>query len=557
MVDEADEQSLQSKLQALELMFASRLPGKLLELRQTMNKCLDDGPDFSNLEDMHRLLHSLAGSAGIFGFRELGERTRVLEIAFKPLAGLSEWPGSQLPQISTQLDELLQWAAQYAKGGGVPEIAPLTTPQAHVIQGARLIHVIETDPELQSDIAAQLTHYGFAVELMRDLVTWQEACGQRAPDAVIIDLGHADGEMVGAEEIAQLRATTGRDIPVIFLSNTNQFDLRLASVRLGQSSYFTKPVDLPALTDRLDQLTRAEEHEPYRVLIVDDDPDSAMHYGLILREAGISVRLLHYPSGILQTLGEFMPELILMDMIMPVCSGLELAAMVRQDDHYLDVPIVFLSSEDDWGVQMAAISSGADEFLSKAIVPAHLVSAVACRIERYRKLRNLIGRDGLTGLFKHASGIEQLERELARSRRTQGSLSIGMIDLDNFRLVNQRYGHPVGDQVLRALARLLYQRLRRADISCRHGGEEFVIIFPETGVAAAVMVLDRIREAFSKIAHYAAKEQFFVTFSAAVVELGRNQDASDLLADTEKVLARAKEKGRNCILGQDAEQRLL
>jgi diguanylate cyclase (GGDEF)-like protein len=558
MVDDGDGQSLQSKLQALELMFASRLPGKLLELRQTMNKCLDDEPDPVNLEDMHRLLHSLAGSAGIFGFRELGERTRVLELAFKPLAGLPEWPSLQLPEMSVALDELLLWAAQHAKAS-VPQAGagPADASEPHAAQETRLIHVVERDAQLEQDIAAQLTHYGFTVQLMRDLAALQTAMAERIPDAVVIDLGFADGELVGSQEIARIRAQTSRNIPVIFISNTNQFDMRLAAVRFGYSGYFPKPVDLLALADRLDQLTRTQEVEPYRVLIIDDDPDSAMHYGVILREADISVRLLHYPAEILQTLGEFMPELILMDMVMPTCSGLEMAAMVRQDDRYLDVPIVFLSSEDDWGVQMAAIRSGADEFLSKAIVPEHLVSAVASRIERYRKLRNLIGRDGLTGLFKHASGIEQLGREVARARRTQGSLSIAMIDLDYFKSVNERYGHPVGDQVLRALARLLYQRLRRGDISCRHGGEEFVIIFPETGVKTAVMVLDRIREAFSRIVHYADQEQFSVTFSAAVVELGRNQDVASLVASADQVLSQAKERGRNCIVGQDAEQNLL
>ena len=545
------ESSLQEKLHELEVIFAARLPARMAELREALARCFDQAPELENLHTLYRLIHSLAGSAGIFGLHELGVRVRELEHEFKPLVSANQWPGEKLIRLGQALEELLQWAEKNPKGEPDPPDVDEGVSEAYELPPARLIFVAEQDQFLGEEIASQLEYFGFDVLLLTDLGQLEAALNSQVPRAIVLGLGFEAGQFVGAAEVAALRQDSQLPVPVIFVSRQTDFDVRLAAVQFGVSGFFSKPLDLLALTDQLDHLTLKNDKEPYRVLIVDDDPDSAMYYGLILRDAGISIRLLHQPAEILQTLVECQPELILMDIYMPGCNGMELAEIVRQDNRHLDVPIVFLSSEDDLGRQLRAIRCGADEFLTKPISPEHLLLAVSSRIERYRALRALIERDGLTGLYKHAACKEQLGREVARVQRNNGMLAMAMIDLDHFKTINDRFGHPVGDQVLRALARLLQQRLRRSDISGRYGGEEFIVIFPETSARMARMVLDRIREAFSKIRHFCGTKDFTASFSAGVVEFSSGQTASEFIALADQVLYRAKAGGRNCVLAQE------
>src|SRR5439155_1576195 len=132
--------------------------------------------------------------------------------------------------------------------------------------------------------------------------------------------------------------------------------------------------------------------EPYRILIVDDQPELAEYHSAILRNAGMSVHIVTDPLQIMTPLLELKPDLLLMDMYMPGCTGLELAAVIRQQEALVSMPIVFLSSESDVNRQMAAMARGGDDFLTKPIQPDHLVSAVSSRVERLRVLRSLMVR---------------------------------------------------------------------------------------------------------------------------------------------------------------------
>jgi diguanylate cyclase (GGDEF)-like protein len=173
------------------------------------------------------------------------------------------------------------------------------------------------------------------------------------------------------------------------------------------------------------------------------------------------------------------------------------------------------------------------------------VFSLSARVERYRALRGLILRDGLTGLYNHSATKEHLVREVARSKRDGTPLALAMVDIDFFKKVNDTYGHPVGDQVIRAISRLLQQRLRHGDVVGRYGGEEFAVILPATSVAAAQQVLDEIRKVFQKIRHKADDREFSATFSAGVAELADAGEAGALFRIADVALYHAKQAGRN------------
>ncbi|MCJ7625622.1 MAG: diguanylate cyclase, partial [Anaerolineaceae bacterium] len=302
-------------------------------------------------------------------------------------------------------------------------------------------------------------------------------------------------------------------IPIFIISRSDPFSVRLDAVRAGGKAFFLKPLNVADLVDVLDDYSVAKTpSSPYRVLIIDDSQTQAFYSSVHLQKIGISTEIINDPSKVLQVLTDFNPDLILLDIFMPECSGLEVANIIRQIKTFDSIPIVYLYAETDINIQLEAMGIGGDDFLTKPIKPEHLRSAVLSRAERYRKLRSLMIKDGLTGLLNNSAVNEQLKQEIIRADRQINQVSYVMIDLDKFKLVNDSYGHAMGDRVLKSLARLFKQRLRRSDIIGRYGGEEFAIIFPDTSGQAAVGVMDELRKSFALVQHKAGDKEFTVIF---------------------------------------------
>ena len=259
----------------------------------------------------------------------------------------------------------------------------------------------------------------------------------------------------------------------------------------------------------------------------------------------------HKPERVLGVLRQFRPDLVLMDMYMPGCNGRDLAKLVRQVPDYFGLPIVFLSSETDKHKQFSAMRVGAEGFLTKPIQPEDLVAAVAIRAERMRALRMLMVRDSLTGLFNHSTTTQMLESAIANAGRQQERLCFAMIDVDRFKAVNDTHGHPAGDQVLLALARILRQRLRNSDIVGRYGGEEFAVILQGIKLEVAVQIIDQLREDFAKIRFHAGEIEFFCAFSAGVSAFPQCKDMTSLREAADRALYQAKEEGRNRVVAKN------
>jgi diguanylate cyclase (GGDEF)-like protein len=254
------------------------------------------------------------------------------------------------------------------------------------------------------------------------------------------------------------------------------------------------------------------------------------------------------PMSVMAPLAELNPDLLLVDMYMPGCTGLELAAVIRQQQALISIPIVFLSSETDIDKQMAAMERGGDDFLTKPILPGHLISAVSSRVVRLRELRSFMVRDSLTGLLNHTTIKEQLTVEIARAARFEQELAFALLDIDHFKLVNDTYGHPTGDRVLKSISRLLQQRLRKTDVIGRYGGEEFAIILPNTDSLAATQVIEELRAGFAQVRQQGDGVEFRTTFSAGIATYPRYADAAQLNNTADKALYRAKHNGRNRVV---------
>jgi len=306
-----------------------------------------------------------------------------------------------------------------------------------------------------------------------------------------------------------------------------------------------------AIIEHIMELNERHDQEAYRVLIVEDSKTASHLIRRTLQENQIVSEIVNDPRQTLNALKQFNPDLILMDMYMPNCTGVEVARIIRQHNEFLSMPIVYLSGETNVALQVDAMRLGGDHFLTKPFNPVFLNTIIMSKIERYRALRRSMYHDSLTGLLNHSSGKNTLDMVLSGVAHEGGFLSVVMMDIDHFKQVNDTYGHPVGDQVIRSLSWLLKQRLRKHDILCRYGGEEFLIGLPHTDAEEAYAIVDRIRQDFAQIRHPYRDTHFLATASGGIATYPLYQTGDALIKAADEALYQAKRSGRNRIYSSD------
>ena len=544
-----EHKEFQERMRLLLAAFAQELPQRISEIAALWNKLRVEW-DTKALQEMHRSVHHLVSNGKTFGYPELSAEARALEQTLKRmLAETIPADDALADHILQQIDTLKRVSNE--QGSLAAENASLKHDENALLPDAaacNLIFVVEADTEAAQELALQLRYYGYEVEVFNHLDKFRTAIQQRPHAIILMDIEFPEDEMGGIAVMEQIQKELACPARVIFISTHDDMAYRLGAVRTGGVAYFTKPINSSELIDQLDLITASQIQDPFRVLIVDDSPTILSYHATILEQAGMLVKTVAEPLKLLGALNDFNPVLILMDLYMPGCNGVELARVIRQIDGFLSTPIVYLSSENDFNTQAEAMSLCGDDFLVKPIDAAHLVSAVTMRATRARFLRSLMIHDGLTGLLNHTAIKEELAREVIRSSRLNSPLSLAMVDIDFFKKVNDTYGHAAGDRVLKSLARLLKQRLRETDIVGRYGREEFAVIMNDTDAASAAKVIDEIRTVFSRLLHLSHDKEFSVNFSCGIADLAHFSDAVSLSEAADKALYQAKQRGRNKVV---------
>lgn len=333
---------------------------------------------------------------------------------------------------------------------------------------------------------------------------------------------------------------------IIAVGEEGDFNARYRLAKLGASGLFTLPINIASLVERIEQLSpKHQVAQPSKVLLIDDDETLAEHYRLVLSKTGIKVRVMTQPHHLLETLVEFRPDIVLMDVDMGDYSGVTLARMIRFEAEWLSLPIIYLSSEQDRDQQLSALAQGADEFITKPISDPQLIRTVHILCYRARQLSKLVSCDGLTGLLNHSYIKQALTHEHSRVKRLGHSTTVAILDLDHFKKINDKHGHSVGDQVIKALANLLQQRLRQTDPLGRYGGEEFVAILTECDLASAKIKLEEICQLFAGLIFNSEHGDFSVTVSVGLAEINHFMYAEQALNAADRALYQRKRLGRN------------
>ncbi|MGZ8181283.1 MAG: PAS domain-containing protein [Methylobacter sp.] len=372
------ENNIQATLSKMQEEFIVRLPDRL-ELLKTLLADLESGQSGS-LKELHRAAHSLVGSAGGHQLMQVSAAARNLAqvIAAIPVDGMLDEHG-----LDVMRNALADLEAQAVKPGYafVPQEPERRTEAPRIV-------VVDDDREQAAWLCAKLEPAGYQVEAFHELAAFAAASLISAPpSAVIMDMVFPEGDDAGARVIAQLKETSLNGFPVIFISVRQDMAAKLAAYRSGATCYLTKPVNIDALLRVVSESGALTPKEPFCVLLVDDDTGQLAAQGLILRQAGMTVLETDDPLKVPAILEDFAAEILVLDMVMPECSGPELAAILRDDERYAQTPIVYLSAETSVDRQLLAMNRGGDHFLTKPVDPRHLVAAVTLHARRFRQAR--------------------------------------------------------------------------------------------------------------------------------------------------------------------------
>jgi len=305
-----------------------------------------------------------------------------------------------------------------------------------------------------------------------------------------------------------------------------------------------------------------------RLLVVDDDPGMIQVMGRILSGLG---QLSFATSGAaaLKQVNERPPDLILLDTEMPGMSGYQVCEQLAAEPRLRDIPVIFVTAHKGAEFELRGLELGAVDFIAKPISEPLLLARVRTQLRIKRltdELRHIATIDVLTDLANRRRFDEVLAVEWKRGLRNGDSLSLLMVDVDHFKLFNDRYGHPAGDACLRTVGQALAEACRRpGDLVARYGGEEFVVLLPQTSCPGAEQVARRVLEAVSsvRIPHQASPTADHVTVSIGIsshdeqsavrttpvlADVGgiSTRTQSELLLCADHALYAAKAAGRAC-----------
>lgn len=297
--------------------------------------------------------------------------------------------------------------------------------------------------------------------------------------------------------------------------------------------------------------------EPAEILIVDDDPDVRGVVRAALESDGYQVTEAGSGREAIDRLRAHRPALVLLDVMMPAMDGFTAVHEIKCEPGPF-VPVILLTALDDPASRAKGIAAGADEVLPKPVHPFELQlrCRAMLRIQRLtedlhvanKRLRALARTDELTHVRNRRGLRSALTREFRRAERYGGALTVLAFDVDRFKLVNDRYGHGVGDTVLHAVAQELKRGVREVDVVGRVGGEEFVVLAPETPARDARAIAERLRRSVAeRQVTTLGGEPVQVTVSCGIATLS-DVDArtpDELLAHADAALYRAKDLGRN------------
>lgn len=562
----------------------------LLRRARAQSRC---GWDINVLRLVHDEVSNLVGACGRYGQLELGERLLALESTLAPYAQTQRIPDQgAAAQIDALLDSLRPhleghnalsvWPSTPAEsvaepspdqGGpytqheappprhwrtlGADDFVPAPQPaeeaatagsgtgSASGTEAGHSVYILGDDP-LTTELRLQLESRGCALTPIEDTDSLVELLGALPPRLVVIGSTHIDALDRVGPALRAARGSASHRVAMLAVLTDNDVARRLRALRAGADRCVSLPASTEEVLERALELIRVEDEEPYRILIVEDDPSQALFAESILRKAGMVTHVLGEPIAVLEELDRFQPDLLLMDLNMPGCDGLELTALIREREGYVSTPIVFLSGDPDADRQFAALDAGGDDFLSKPIRPKYLVAAVTNRVRRARaatrRSRERRQRDPATGLNERAQLLDALNERFATAGGQPAQGGVLCAELDDAASLRQRLGLTAFDTLLAQIGTFIAACIEHNEMVSRFGSAGFLVLSPERGEDGLAALSENLRMQIARERFGADALPVEISCGVCAFNSGLSE-AGAVLAAAERALDAARRDG--------------
>lgn len=448
-----------------------------------------------------------------------------------------------------------------------------------------LILVVDDIPANVKLLEAKLTGEYYDVVTAADGYEALEKIKEHKPDLVLLDvmMPGIDGFEVCAEIKNDIEVS---HIPVVMVTALSEISDRIKGLEAGADDFITKPINDTALFARVKSLIRikvlldelrlrdktgkdvgvlGEEENSFTadvsgasVVLIEDD---------MVQSRNITERLNKYynvqhfsdPDSAQAALKESEDtDLIVISTLLAETDGLRMAAQLKNVEHLRNVPTIVLVDEEETHLMLKGLELGINDYLTVPVELNEMEARIKTQIRRkkyqdalksnYQASVSMAITDSLTGLYNRNFLDAHIQNIVNQSIENQKAFSIMILDMDHFKIVNDTYGHDVGDEILSQLARRIIDAVRSSDLAARIGGEEFMVLLPETDMADAYKLAERVRNHIGnlpfKISH--AEGELSKTVSIGVAELNLNGDnAAALIKRADNSLYEAKNGGRN------------
>ncbi len=410
-----------------------------------------------------REAHKLAGVLGMFE-RESG--TQLAREIEELLLIEDSFTSHKLPSLVQELDELLALSVSnnYAN-----------------VDTARLL-LIDTNLQLETELQQLASSQGMSWYRVDNIQLAQDWLQNHSPDLAVLNIG----KTIKVQELTLIGNLAARTpaIPAIAITESDDLDYRVKVAQAGGCGFLLKPnaTQIWDLTTQLlqrDRSSKADRNLSTKILVVDDDPMFLSALRPLLEPWGIKFTGLEKPQGFWELLETVEPDLLILDVEMPEISGIELCQVVRTDQKWQSLPILFLTSHRDGETIEKVFGAGADDYITKPVVGAELLTRITNRLERNRLLKTISTKDSQTGISNYIESKRNLDILLSQSEINNNSVCLAILSVAKLNKLNFTYGHIIGNQVLQRWGRLIKKVFRGDEVLGYWGNGEFIIGIPE------------------------------------------------------------------------------
>lgn len=476
-------------------------------------------PNQELLDQMMYIAHKLAGSLGTFGQIEASQTAYQLERLVQSAAAtlfplnsdpsdfaqntaahhISPNPEPDLDLVAAAQQLIQSIRTDLDRDRSLDAVVQSLPPLPHQSSQKPCLLIIDADVDLVQPIVNAAPDWSMRAAIAPDLNTAEAAILQHQADIILLHISCHQEKLNGLQFLRHLYDQANSIPVVVYSSELNKAD-RLQAIRSGAVAF----VPRPAVPEKV--LSIVQQHLPhpepnFHVLAVDDDEQQLMMLQTYMENEGLQFTGLGQPERLLETLQANQPDLVLLDVLMPKISGIELCQILRSDAEYRTLPIMMLTHYDDLSTRQRAVWVGADAVLSKHDPISATLSRIQARLYRDRRFspKHLI--DPLTGLINRYGATRTLQQLIAIARQFEQPLSLGVINLDNLQRFNAEYGRAAGDQLLRSFTAFLRQQCPSTDAIARWRAEEFVVSMIGLERDAAVERIAQLLELWRSQSH--------------------------------------------------------